>query len=157
YVTFLLGTRLGRPKEAEAAARDTEARLEGLSELDPRRRSNILKFCATGFMSAGKPEEARARYQAALALIEERRPPGSVGPAAAAGGGSAGASDGSEDEDASSRGGLLSHLAWIDAQVGRFSNAFDLFQRAAAAYTQAFGEGNPDVAIFTLDVGVMHY
>lgn len=159
YSTFLLGTRLGRPAEAEAAARDTEARLEGLAELDPRRRSNILKFCATGFMSAGKPEEARARYLAALTLLDQRRLPG--GARAAGGEASEGEQapghGGIDDDDASCRGGLLSHLAWIDAQVGRFSSAFELFQQAAAAYTQAFGESNPDVAVFTLDVGVMHY
>jgi serine/threonine protein kinase/tetratricopeptide (TPR) repeat protein len=157
YSTFLLGTRLGRPTEAEAAARDTVARLEGLTELDPRRRVNILKFCATGFMSAGKPEEARARYLEALRLLDQRHPPTA---APAVGGDDAprrGGNDDDDDEDASSRGGLLSHLAWIDAQVGRFASAFELFQQAAAAYTQAFGESNPDVALFTLDVGVMHY
>ncbi|HEU4735335.1 MAG TPA: serine/threonine-protein kinase, partial [Kofleriaceae bacterium] len=159
YSTFLLGTRLGRPAEAEAAARDAEARLEGLSGLDPRRRVNILKFCATGFMSAGKPEEARARYLAALALLDQRRPSPGARPTggAASPGGEGPGRGGNDDEDASSRGGLLSHLAWIDAQVGRFSSAFVRFQQAAAAYTQAFGESNPDVALFTLDVGVMHY
>ncbi|HET7504301.1 MAG TPA: serine/threonine-protein kinase [Kofleriaceae bacterium] len=160
YITFLLGTRLGRPAEAEAAARDAEARLEGLSEIDPRRRVNILKFCATGFMSAGKPEEARARYVAALALLDQRRPPAGAPAAGEASPGREpprGREANGDDEVASSRGGLLSHLAWIDAQVGRFSSAFVLFQQAAAAYTQAFGERNPDVALFTLDVGVMHY
>lgn len=150
YMTFLLGTRLGRPAEAEAAAHDTDARLEGLVELDPRRRLNILKFSATGFMSAGKPEEARARYLTALRLVDQLVPP------AAARGDATGAGT-VGDEDASSKGGLMSHLAWIDAQAGRFASALALFQQAAAAYTQAFGESNPDVALFTLDIGVMHY
>ena len=151
YITFLLGTRLGRPAEAEAAARDTEARLESLTELDPRSRLNILKFCATGFMSAGKPEEARARYLAALRLLDQLRPRAGARPAGSA------ASVIEDDDDAASRGGLLSHLAWIDAQVGRFTNAVVQFQQAAAVYTQVFGESNPDVALFTLDVGVMRY
>jgi serine/threonine protein kinase/tetratricopeptide (TPR) repeat protein len=155
YVTFLLGTRLGRPAEAEAAARDTEARLEGLTELDPRRRLNILKFCAAGFMSAGKPTEARAHYLTALALLDQLR--SSAGLRAADGEAEQGAGRGGIDDDAAIRGGLLSHLAWIDAQVGRFTSALGQFEQAAAAYTQAFGESNPDVALFTLDVGVMHY
>jgi tetratricopeptide (TPR) repeat protein len=153
-VTFLLGTRLGRPAEAEAAAHDTEARLEGLTELDPRRRLNILKFCAAGFMSAGKPTEARARYLTALTLLDQLG--SSAGRRAAAGEAEHGAARGGIDDDAI-RGGLLSHLAWIDAQVGRFTSALGQFEQAAAAYTQAFGESNPDVALFTLDVGVMHY
>jgi serine/threonine protein kinase/tetratricopeptide (TPR) repeat protein len=155
YVTFLLGTRLGRPAEAEAAARDTEARLEGLTELDPRRRLNILKFCAAGFMSAGKPTEARAHYLTALTLLDQLR--SSAGLRAAEGEAEQGAARGGIDDDAAIRGGLLSHLAWIDAQVGRFTSALGQFEQAAAAYTQAFGESNPDVALFTLDVGVMHY
>jgi tetratricopeptide (TPR) repeat protein len=156
YTTFLLGTRLGRPAEAEAAARDTDARLEGLPELDPRRRLNILKFVAAGFMSAGKSTEARARYVMALALLDKLRPPtghGADGEASAAGQGP----DPGIDADASIRGGLLSHLAWINAQSGQFANALVQFEQAAASYTQAFGEANPDVALFTLDVGVMHY
>jgi eukaryotic-like serine/threonine-protein kinase len=195
YSTFLLGTRLGRPTEAEAAARDTEARLEGLAELDPRRRLNILKFVAAGFMSAGKPTEARARYLMALTLLDQLRSPagaraadgeastggeqapgrggaggearrgidersasmGGGDPAGSAGGAGGEAPRGIDDDDASIRGGLLSHLAWIDAQVGQFASALVQFQQAAAAYTQAFGESNPDVALFTLDVGVMHY
>src|SRR5262249_60608079 len=75
YTTFLLGTRLGRPAEAEAAARDTEARLEGLPELDPRRRLNVLKFLAAGVMSAGKSTEARARHVTALAPLHQLRAP----------------------------------------------------------------------------------
>jgi tetratricopeptide (TPR) repeat protein/predicted Ser/Thr protein kinase len=155
YVTFLLATRLGRPAEAEAAARDTEARLEGLAEVDPRRRLNILKFCAAGFMSAGKPTEARARYLMALGLLDQLR--SSAAPRAAGDDGAGGAPGRQSDDDAAIRGGLLSHLAWSDAQVGRFSSALGQFEQAAAAYTQAFGDGNPDVALFTLDVGVMHY
>jgi tetratricopeptide (TPR) repeat protein len=159
YVTFLLATRLGRPVEAEAAARDTEARLEGLTELDPRRRLNILKFCAAGFMSAGKPTEARARYLTALALLDQIRSPAAraADGEASAGGVQATGRGAADVDDDSLRGGLLSHLAWIDAQVGRFGSALMQFQQAVAAYTQAFGEGNPDVALFTLDVGVMHY
>ncbi|TMQ19702.1 MAG: tetratricopeptide repeat protein [Deltaproteobacteria bacterium] len=160
YSTFLLGTRLGRPAEAEAAARDTEARLEGLAELDPRRRLNILKFCAAGFMSAGKSTEARSRYLTALALLDQLRVPA----AARAADGEASAGDGQppsrnaiNDDDSAIRGGLLSHLAWINAQVGLFASALGQFEQAVAAYTQAFGEGNPDVALFTLDVGVMQY
>jgi serine/threonine protein kinase/tetratricopeptide (TPR) repeat protein len=157
YVTFLLGTRLGRPAEAEAAARDTEARLEGLTELDPRRRLNILKFLAAGFMSAGKPTEARARYLTALALLDQVHSPAArAGGGDAAAGGGPGSGRGAIDDDAI-RGGLLSHLAWIDAQVGRFGSALAQFQQAVAAYTEAFGDSNPDVALFTLDVGVMQY
>jgi serine/threonine protein kinase/tetratricopeptide (TPR) repeat protein len=159
YITFLLGTRLGRPTDAEAAARDTEARLEGLTELDPRRRLNILKFCAAGFMSAGKPTEARAHYLTALTLLDQVR---SSAARAADGGPAAGGGPGSgrgaiDDDDDSLRAGLLSHLAWIDAQVGRFGSALAQFQQAVAASTEAFGDGNPDVALYTLDVGVMQY
>ena len=159
YSTFLLGTRLGRPVEAEAAARDTEARLEGLAELDPRRRSSILKFCAAGFMSAGKPTEARARYLTALTLLDQVRSSARtrVADGEPSSGGAQASGGGSDDDEASIRGGLASHLAWIDAQVGRFGSALVQFQQASAAYTQAFGESNPDVAVFTLDVGVMHY
>jgi serine/threonine protein kinase/tetratricopeptide (TPR) repeat protein len=158
YVAFLLATRLGRPAEAEAAARDTEARLEGLTELDPRRRLNILKFCAAGFMSAGKPTEARARYLAALSLLDQVHSPAArAADRDARAGGPASGRGAIDDDDESMRGGLLSHLAWIDAQVGRFGSALVQFQQAVDAYTQAFGDGNPDVAVFTLDVGVMQY
>jgi hypothetical protein len=102
YSAFLLGTRLGRPAEAEAAARDTEARLEGLAELDPRRRSSILKFCAAGFVSAGKPTDARARYLTALALLDQRR--SSARPRTASGeassGGAKAPGGGSDDDEA---------------------------------------------------------
>ncbi|HEX8111178.1 MAG TPA: tetratricopeptide repeat protein, partial [Kofleriaceae bacterium] len=141
------------------AARDTEARLEGLTEIDPRRRLNILKFCAAGFMSAGKPTEARARYLTALTLLDQLRSSAGAraGGEARPGGEQAPGRGEGDDENASTRGGLLSHLAWIDAQVGRFGSALVQFQQAVAAYTQAFGDGNPDVALFTLDVGVMQY
>jgi serine/threonine protein kinase/tetratricopeptide (TPR) repeat protein len=159
YITFLLGTRLGRPVEAEAAARDTEARLEGLTELDPRRRLNILKFCAAGFMSAGKPTEARARYLTALTLLDQVRSSAArpAGGETTVGGGPGSGRGAIDDDDDSMRGGLLSHLAWIDAQTGRFGSALVQFQQAVAAYTEAYGDSNPDVALFTLDVGVMQY
>jgi tetratricopeptide (TPR) repeat protein len=116
---------------------------------------NILKFCATGFMSAGKPTEARARYVTALSLLDQLRSPRGRADSPV----SAQAPDRAaiDDGDSAIRGGLLSHLAWINAQVGLFATALDQFEQAASAYTQAFSESNPDVALFTLDVGVMHY
>src|SRR5262249_30361773 len=107
-----------------------------------------------------KSSEARARYLTALALVDQLRSPPAARAAdreASSDGEQASGHGGMDDDDASIRGGLFSHLAWINAQDGQFASALVQFQQAVAAYTQAFGESNPDVAVFTLDVGVMHY
>jgi tetratricopeptide (TPR) repeat protein len=122
-LVYVVGYRLGRPREGERWAAYAELVLGRLGE-HPELRRDLLRY--QGMMAAlsGRPSDASAYYREALAIAEQ-----TTGP------------------DSFEAGSIHAYWAVAHGQVGDVDAALEHDRRAIAIYEQVRGPGHPALAM----------